>query len=252
MLKPPASTMPGMTDTLDFVKNLWGSMNIPGAGMPGASGLAGPTLSTEDLDKRIADLKAVESWLNMNISMLRGTIQAMEVQRGTLAALKSMGASMAEAMRQSGVGSDKMANMPFMPVFNPASGNPGPASEAAAAAKPPSAGGDSAQPGAAPPAAAEGGGASLGMPAAIAWWNLLQDQFQQAVSSAMSSTAPAVPGAPAASPSSPAPAAAKSPNAPNAKAAAPAPGPQSASAAGNSGNGGNGKARTSKSRSDKA
>jgi hypothetical protein len=30
MLKPPAANMPGMTDTLDFVKNLWGSMNLPG------------------------------------------------------------------------------------------------------------------------------------------------------------------------------------------------------------------------------
>jgi len=244
MLKPPAPTMPGMTDTLDFVKNLWGAMSIPGTGMPGASGIAGPTLSTEDLDKRIADLKAVESWLNMNISMLRGTIQAMEVQRGTLAAIKSMGASMAEAMRQSGVSTDKMAGNPFMPFFNPAPGKPGSASDAAApagASKPPT-GGDSAQPGAAAPAATEDAGASLGMPAALAWWNLLQDQFQQAVSSAMSSTAPAVPGAPA---SSPAPA---TPDAPKAKAApAPAPAPQSESAAG-----GNGKARAPKSRTDKA
>jgi len=30
MLKPSAPAMPGMTDTLDFVKNLWGSMQIPG------------------------------------------------------------------------------------------------------------------------------------------------------------------------------------------------------------------------------
>src|SRR5438067_12137280 len=121
MLKPPAPSIPGMTDTLDFVKNLWGSMNIPGTGM---SGLGGPTLSTDDLDKRIADLKAVESWLNMNLSMLRGTIQAMEVQRGTLAALKSMGASMAEAMRQSGASADKMGANPFASFFNPAAGAP--------------------------------------------------------------------------------------------------------------------------------
>jgi hypothetical protein len=66
-------------------------------------------MSTEDLDKRIADLKAVESWLNMNVTMLRGTIQTMEVQRATLSTLKSMGASMAEAMRQSGVSAEKMA-----------------------------------------------------------------------------------------------------------------------------------------------
>jgi hypothetical protein len=253
MLKPPAPTMPGMTDTLDFVKNLWGAMNIPGTGMPGASGIAAPTLSTDELDKRIADLKAVESWLNMNIGMLRGTIQAMEVQRGTLAAIKSMGSSMAEAMRQSGVGTDKMASLPFMPFFNPAPGKPGSAEDAAAAqaVKPPSGGATppsgaaSAQPGATAPASAEDASAALGMPAALAWWNLLQDQFQQAVSSAMTSTASAVPGAPG-TPAAPAASAGAS-NSSNGKAAASA--PQSGSA---SGAGGNGKARATKSRTDKA
>jgi hypothetical protein len=236
--------MPGMTDTLDFVKNLWGSMNIPGTGMPGMSGMSGlgPTLSTDDLDKRIADLKAVESWLNMNLSMLRGTIQAMEVQRGTLAALQSMGASMAEAMRQSGAGADKMASMPFMPFFNPAPGAPASASGSAPS-----------KAGAAAPAdtdgAADSGAASMGMPAAVAWWNLLQDQFRQAVTSAMGSATPSAPGAPAPASTPPAQ------NAPDAKAAkaaapAPSPSPQADSAAGSSGNG-SGKARTPRSRADK-
>jgi hypothetical protein len=114
MLKPPAANMPGMTDTLDFVKNLWGSMNLPGTNL---SGMSAPPMSAEDLDKRIADLKAVESWLNINLSMLRGTIQTMEVQRATLASLTAMGASMAEAMRQSGVSAEKIAAMPFGSFF---------------------------------------------------------------------------------------------------------------------------------------
>lgn len=261
MLKPPASTMPGMTDTLDFVKNLWGSMNIPGTsipGMPGMSNLAGPTLSTDDLDKRIADLKAVESWLNMNLSMLRGTIQAMEVQRGTLAALQSMGASMAEAMRQSGAGADKMSSMPFMPFFNPTPGAPASASgsaapKAAAPAQVPAGSGDSAQPGAPAPAgaesAADSAAAAMGMPAAVAWWNLLQDQFRQAVTSAMSSATPSAPGAQAGAST---PATQDAPGAKAAKAAAPAPAPspQADSAAGGSANG-SGKARTPRSRADK-
>jgi hypothetical protein len=170
MQKPPAANMPGMTDTLDFVKNLWGSMNIPGANL---SGMSTPPLSTDELDKRIADLKAVESWLNMNITMLRGTIQTMEVQRATLATLKSMGASMAEAMRQSGVSTDKMAGMPFGAFF----GQPGTQGGAASGA-----GGGTAQAGAAQDAAAA---ASAGMPTAMAWWNMLQDQFTQAVATAM-------------------------------------------------------------------
>jgi hypothetical protein len=176
MLKPPAANMPGMTDTLEFVKNLWGSMNLPGASM---SGMAAPPLSTEDLDKRIADLKAVESWLNMNVTMLRGTIQTMEVQRATLANLKSMGASLAEAMRQSGVSAEKMASMPFGTFFGqPATGAPAPSASAAPGAD---AGNGSAQPGAPAPEQA----AALGMSTAIAWWNTLQEQFSQAVSAAM-------------------------------------------------------------------
>jgi len=191
MLNSQSAKIPGMTDTLDFVKNLWGSMNIPGANLPGMSalsGIAAPTLSTEELDKRIADLKAVESWLNMNITMLRGTIHTLEVQRGTLATLRTMGASMAEAMKQSGVSAEKMANTPFAPFFGQgAAAAAAPAAPAAAAPDrplPPS--GDTAQPGtaAAAGAAPDNPGAAA-MPAAVAWWNLLQEQFTQAVTTAM-------------------------------------------------------------------
>jgi hypothetical protein len=225
MLKPPAANIPGMTDTLDFVKNLWGSMNIPGASIPGMqtlSGMAAPPMSVEDLDKRIADLKAVEAWLNINLTMLRGTIHTMEVQRNTLTALKSMGASMAEAMRQSGVSTDKMANMPFAPFF-------GQAASAGAAAPAPSAPADTrAQPGAGASAAGatpEGTTPPLALPAAMAWWNQLQEQFTQAVATAMTP------------PPSPAPSEAGKQDAP----AANAPAPSDT----------NGKPRGSRSRSDK-
>jgi pimeloyl-ACP methyl ester carboxylesterase len=40
-------------------------------------------------DARIADLKAVEQWLNVNQSMLHNTIQGLEIQRGTLAAIRA-------------------------------------------------------------------------------------------------------------------------------------------------------------------
>ncbi len=117
MLNQP---MPGMTDTLEFVKNLWGGMNIPGA-MPGMGGMPmpGAGLSIDDLDKKIADLKAVESWLNLNLGMLRGSIQALEIQRGTLATLKAMGDSMAQAMSQTGAASDA-AMAPFAQFFTQA------------------------------------------------------------------------------------------------------------------------------------
>jgi hypothetical protein len=262
MLKPSAPAMPGMTDTLDFVKNLWGSMQIPGTGlpgMPGMSGIAAPPMSPEDLDKRIADLRAVESWLNLNLTMLRGSIQALEVQRGTLMTLKTMGASMAEAMRQSGVSAEKMAANPFAAFFGaqgqgggaaakpaagaaaakpgtPAPSAPAPA-PASAPASPPAgaAGGGTAQPGAAAPLPPgtpdlQNNPAAMAMPAAVAWWNMLQDQFTQAVASAM---APAA----AAAASSPAPAA--DGNGAKPKAEAPKPAPKAGTGAANGSGGGN-------------
>lgn len=176
MLKPPMPNAAGMTDTLEFVKNLWGSMNIPGVGMPG---MTGSSLSTDDLDKRIADLKAVESWLNLNLGMLRGTIQALEVQRGTLATLKAMGDSMAQAMQRAG--SDPAMAAPFTQFFAQAAAAPTPPTPP----PPPAPQADSAK--ASSPESDTSGAAAAGnaMPAAVAWWNLLQEQFRQAVSSAM-------------------------------------------------------------------
>lgn len=179
MLKPPMPNAAGMNDTLEFVKNLWGGMNIPGVGMPGMPGMSGGSLSTEELDKKIADLKAVESWLNLNIGMLRGTIQALEVQRGTIAALKTMGESMAQAMGKAG--SDPMA--PFAQFFSQgAQAAAQPASTPPQAAAGAQGGAAGAGAGGAPGA---GTGAGAGMPAALAWWNLLQEQFRQAVASTM-------------------------------------------------------------------
>jgi hypothetical protein len=199
MLKPPMPNAAGMTDTLDFVKNLWGSMNIPGVGMPG---MAASSLSTDELDKKIADLKAVESWLNLNIGMLRGTIQALEVQRGTVATLKAMSESMAQAMGRAG--SDPAMTAPFAQFFaqSATAAAPSTASQASDSTTSSSAGSSksAAESQAAAGAEAEGQPEpQAAMPAAVAWWNLLQDQFQQAVASAMPTpgAAPEPGGAPA-------------------------------------------------------
>lgn len=178
MQKQPMPNLPGvgaMTDTLDFVKNLWGSMGVPGIGM---AGIAAPTMSVEDLDKKIADLKAVEAWLNVNVSMLRGTIQTLEVQRGTIVTLKSMGAALANAVQQPGASEKSvLAAAPFASAFFPqASTQPAQPAKPAEAAK-------TAAP-ADKDSAANAAAAAMTNPAA--WWNMLQDQFKVAVGSAMS------------------------------------------------------------------
>jgi hypothetical protein len=175
MSNPQMPHIPGaavMTDTLDFVKSLWGSMSVPG--------LTAPTLSVEELDKKINDLKAVEAWLNLNMSMLRGSIQALEVQRGTIATLKSVGASLAAAVNQGANDKSIFDANPYASAFfhhaSTAAAAPAPAPAPAPARPAPAA---SATPG------ADTGGAADAMTNPAVWWNMLQDQFKQAVSTAM-------------------------------------------------------------------
>ena len=195
MIKSPMPGMTGaslMTDTLEFVKNLWGGMNIPGVVVP--------TVSVDELDKKIADLKAVESWLNLNMSMLRGSIQALEVQRATIATLKAMSETMSETMSGSAkpCEADKSGFMsaPFASAFSfpTAAAAPAPASAPTTAAPaetpaPAAAASDKDQPAAKEKPEKAGAMPELNaqMTNPAAWWNLLQDQFRQAVSSAVAS-----------------------------------------------------------------
>ena len=63
-----------------------------------------PTMSAEDLDKRIGELKTVQFWLEQNTRALAATIQALEVQKMTLATLKSMNFQMPSAFTGPGQG----------------------------------------------------------------------------------------------------------------------------------------------------
>ncbi len=191
MLKPQMPNLPGvgaMNDTLDFVKNLWGSMAVPGMGLPG---IAAPAMSVEDLEKKIGDLKAVEAWLNVNLSMLRGTIHTLEVQRGTIVTLKSMGAALASAVQQPGANEKSvLAAAPYASAFfGQAPAEPAKAdTKAKAEPAPKPAAKAEAKPQAAPDAAKDPlpAAAAAAMTNPAAWWNLLQDQFKQAVTSAVS------------------------------------------------------------------
>lgn len=74
----------------DFLQNLakGASTNIPQ--MPNLSNWVAPTLNVEELEKRIEELKGVHFWLEQNSRALGATIQALEVQKMTLATLKGM------------------------------------------------------------------------------------------------------------------------------------------------------------------
>ncbi|WP_175798947.1 PhaM family polyhydroxyalkanoate granule multifunctional regulatory protein [Burkholderia ambifaria] len=152
----PADMLDRMWDMMRM-SPFGGMASFPGAasGLPPSlssmSDMMAPLTSVEELDKRITDLRAVEQWLKLNLGMLQSAIQALEVQRATLATLRAFGAFAQSSMSA--------------------------AEEAAVAA---------AQAASAPRADAPPAGDAVQQafdPAG--WWNLLQAQFNQLASLAM-------------------------------------------------------------------
>ena len=80
----------------DFLQNLakGAAQTVPQ--MPNMANWIAPTINEEELEKRIAELKAVHFWLDQNSKALGATIQALEVQKMTLATLKGMNFNMGD------------------------------------------------------------------------------------------------------------------------------------------------------------
>ncbi|HZX27295.1 MAG TPA: hypothetical protein VFF16_09510, partial [Telluria sp.] len=111
--------------------------------------------------------------------------QALEVQRGTIATLKSMGAALASAVKQPGADEKSVLEAaPFASAFfAPPEAKPGDGEAKPEASPTPD---DNKAP---PPPDSASAAAAAALTNPAAWWNLLQDQFKSAVSTAMSSDA---------------------------------------------------------------
>ena len=73
----------GFQDPFEMFRRLWAPLGIP------VPGMAMPTLDPAEVEKRIADLKSVETWLGMNLNMVKMAIQGLEVQKMALNAMKA-------------------------------------------------------------------------------------------------------------------------------------------------------------------
>ena len=73
-------------DPFEMFRRLWGNLGVP---LPG---MAMPTFDPHEVDKRIAELRSVEAWLNMNLNMVKFSIQGLELQRAALQAMRNAGA----------------------------------------------------------------------------------------------------------------------------------------------------------------
>ncbi len=203
--------LPGLGQTGEQAANpLLASMEMMRqafAGLSGAGGFAAgmpmtPPMNPEDLERKIAELRSVENWLKLNLSMLSSTIQGMEVQLATIATLRSfassMGASSAggtegpsalEVMLglrpQSRTGEASAFTSPFTAPFSV----PGAAQQPAAQAQTTQTPQQTSQPDA-PASSAETADAAAAIPAAAqAWWNMLQQQFGQVAAATAASMA---------------------------------------------------------------
>ncbi len=165
-----------MSSAADFARHvpgfdfLQGLLKNAGAGLPNVGQWIAPTLDPEEIEKRIQELKTVQFWLEQNARLLATTIQALEVQRMTLATLKGMNLPMADL-------GDALKIRPA----------PAPAAEPEAPAPAP----------AAPrrkPAAKDGAGkasaaAAPAMVDPVQWWAALTQQFTDLAAQALKDTA---------------------------------------------------------------
>src|SRR5690349_12238277 len=166
----------------DFLQNLakGASQTLPQ--MPGLSNWIAPTLNVEELDKRISELKAVHFWLDQNGKALSATIQALEVQKMTLATLKGMNFSMGDVANALKLKTADTVASGLGKVAGAADAvaDTAKAAKAKATASAKSKGNGEAK--------ADGVGAA-GAVDPLQWWGALTQQFQEIASNAMKDVA---------------------------------------------------------------
>lgn len=156
----------------DFLQNLAKGTPQAMPQMPSLSSWVAPTLNVEELDKRIGEMKAVQFWLDQNAKALAATVQALEVQKMTLATLKGMNFNMGEVANALKLqADDALAGMQK-------------AGETAAAALQ-GAAGKKADRGHEP----GGNGKAAGLVDPLQWWGALTQQFQQIAADALADAA---------------------------------------------------------------
>jgi len=100
-------------DVADFMQRMWNplGMAVPGFGVPGAPATAMPglgpafgapatgmpfpnpaamfaTLDPAEVERKIAELRIVEGWLQMSLHMMQLSIKTLELQKASLEALR--------------------------------------------------------------------------------------------------------------------------------------------------------------------
>ena len=181
----------------DFLQSLakGASSSIPQ--LPNLSNWVAPTISVEELEKRVEELKAVQFWLEQNSRALSATIQALEVQKMTLATLKGMNFSMGDVANAFKLKTADTVMSGVQKAADTVSGAAGAVAGAAArvtgrAAAEEAPDETDAEPASAAKAQPKAKGKAAGESAVVdpmQWWGALTSQFQQIAANAMKDAA---------------------------------------------------------------
>ena len=187
-----AATNP-LLASLEMMRQAFAGLGGP-AGLSGGLGLS-PPMNPEELERKIAELKSVENWLKLNLSMLSSTIQGMEVQLATIATLKSFmaassaGSANAQAPNGQAAPPSWFSGWPTAPAQPQSSPQMPAQSQAQASADDAVAEAADRAAKASGAAQATQGDATAAAPAAQAWWDMLQQQFGQVAAATAASMA---------------------------------------------------------------
>lgn len=172
----------------DFLQNLTKGTAGGLPHMPSLSSWVAPTLSVEELDKRVTELKAVQFWLEQNSRALAATIQALEVQKMTLATLKGMNFSMGDVANAFKLKTTDAVMDSVHKAGETLAGAAHAMGDAAARAAEKMAP-ESAAPATPQAAAQEAAEAPASVVDPMQWWGALTQQFQQIASTALTEAA---------------------------------------------------------------
>ncbi len=171
--------MPGPADFTKLVPGfdfLQGLMKSAGQTLPNMSQWIAPTLDPDEIEKRIEQLRTVQFWLEQNAKLLSASIQALEVQRMTLATLKGMNVPM-DSMREAFTMKPAASPAPQAGA-EPAEAPPAPAPRAPR------------KPRAAKTAASDSAASAPAAPGVdpMQWWGALTQQFTELAANALKDT----------------------------------------------------------------
>jgi len=83
-------------DFFEFMQKTWNPLSFP---LPG---MITPTVNVEEIEKKIGELKTVETWLTMNTGFVQMTIKTLEMQKAALESLRTAGATASSQPSQPG------------------------------------------------------------------------------------------------------------------------------------------------------